>query len=94
MGIFFEQFRCYNCNIFLLDAYKVQIRRLPHRGKGKIGGVKMEAKDKVRLTQEEAEKVSGGLSDRRTLDAQQLEQQEYIKKGMADRIYAKAKYKA
>ncbi len=54
----------------------------------------MEAKDKVRLTQKEAEKVSGGLSDRRTLDAQQLKQQEYIKKGLADRIYARAKYKA
>ena len=54
----------------------------------------MEAKDKVRLTQKEAEKVSGGLSDRRTLDAQQLKQQEYIKKGLADRIYAEAKYKA
>lgn len=54
----------------------------------------MEAKDKVKLTREEAEMVSGGLSDRGALDAEQLQHGIYINSGQANRIYASPAPKA
>ncbi len=47
----------------------------------------MKAKDNVKLTEQEAQMVSGGLTDKPGVDAAQQAQEEIIKSGKADKIY-------